>query len=92
MGIGNAQSLFESVVGLHDRLGWEWEKALAPATETPARILKLSDVGRLAENLRADAIVSDGHRIIQVVAGGRLMVDQGRPCVWGTFESHRQAN
>lgn len=86
MGIGSAKSLFASVRALHDQLGLEWSEALKPATTTPAKILKLQDVGRIDVGSRADLVISDGEEVRTVIAAGRVMVREKEPVVWGTFE------
>lgn len=86
MGIGMAESLFDSVRGLIDDLGLDWSEALLPVTRVPAQILKLTNVGRIARSMRGDLVLTDGRAIAAVVAGGRVMVRDGRPVVWGTFE------
>lgn len=88
MAIGSADSLFNSIVGLHERLGLDWSDAIRPATETPARILQLKDVGRIGAGLRGDLVVTYGHHIHTVVAGGRVVIKDGNPVVWGLFEPH----
>ncbi len=86
MGIGTASSLFEAVQGLHDHLKFDWGEAVRPATETPARILKLDDVGRVVVGGRADMLLTDGRTLHTVIAGGRVMVRDGTPQIFGTFE------
>lgn len=86
MGVGMPDSLFRSCRELHDHLGLSWTDAVLPATKTPAAILKLSDVGAIAPGGRGDALVTDGRHIRDVVAGGRIMVKDGQPVVFGTFE------
>jgi beta-aspartyl-dipeptidase (metallo-type) len=88
MGVGSAQSLFASVRSLHDQLGLEWSEALKPATVTPARILKLKDVGRIEVGSRADIVITDGQEVRTVIAAGRVMVRDREPAVWGMFEKH----
>lgn len=92
MGIGGADSLWAGVRGLHRDLGMSWADAIRPATETPARILKLADVGRIHVGARADLIVTDGDKLLTVVAGGRVMVKEGRPVVFGMFEKPGDAH
>jgi beta-aspartyl-dipeptidase (metallo-type) len=87
VGIGNAASLFESVVALHQELGYPWSEALAPATQNPANILKMPDVGRIHVGARGDLLVTDGRHVVSVVAGGTAMVKDGRVVKHGTFAS-----
>ena len=92
MGIGSASSLFVALRGLHERLQLDWSDAIRPATETPARILKLDDVGRVALGARADLLVTDGCDIGLVMAGGRVMVRDGKPRAFGMFEGSGDAH
>ncbi len=89
MGVGLADSLFQKVVGLHETLGLDWSDALLPATKTPARILKLGDVGHIDTGCRGDLLVSDGKSLVSVVAAGRILVQGGRPVVFGLFETNQ---
>jgi len=53
---------------------WSTEEALALATRNPARILKLRDVGEIAEGKRADLLLLDAKtlELRRVIAGGRI--------------------
>lgn len=86
MGVGMPDSLFKQMVRLHDEAGYDWSEAILPGTRTPATILKMEDVGVIRAGARADIIVTDGRDIHTVVAGGRVMVDERKPLVYGTFE------
>ncbi|PSR20696.1 MAG: beta-aspartyl-peptidase [Sulfobacillus acidophilus] len=92
MGVGSAQSLFNSVCSLHEQLSLEWNEALKPATVTPARILKLGDVGRIEVGARADVVITDGREVRTVIAAGRVMVRDREPVVWGMFEKTEGQN
>jgi beta-aspartyl-dipeptidase (metallo-type) len=62
-------------------------EALRLFTSNPADILGLSGKGRIGEGLDADILVLDGDlNVDKVFARGRLMVDEGRAVVKGTFE------
>lgn len=87
MGVGLPDSLFASCRSLHEDLALPWEEAILPATKTPASILKMTDVGVIETGRRADLLIVDGRAIRDVVAGGRVMVKDGRPVVFGTFET-----
>ncbi len=91
VGVGRPDSLFRTVVAWHEQLGLGWEEALGPVTAHPARVLKLADVGSIQVGARADLVVSDGQTVLTVIAGGRMMVVDGRPVVKGTFESEANA-
>ncbi len=86
MGVGMPDSLFASCRDLHEELGLSWTEAIQPATTTPAAILKLNDVGRVAVGQRGDLILTDGQAVLTVVAGGRVMVRNQEPVVFGMFE------
>lgn len=63
--------------------------ALKPFTSNVADVLKLnSRKGRVKEGLDADLLIlnSDNLSIDTVIAKGRIMVSQGKPIVFGTFE------
>jgi len=87
MGVGSPLTLWQAVRGLHQDLGWEWPEALGPVTRHAASMLHLPDVGFLGPGARADWVMTDGTRILSVVAGGRLMVHEGRAVRRGTFET-----
>ncbi|MEL6614243.1 MAG: amidohydrolase family protein, partial [Bacteroidota bacterium] len=63
------------------------EAALAPFTSSPARLLRLTGKGRIAEGADADLVVlGDDHRPRHVMARGRWHVRDGEAVVRGTFE------
>ncbi len=86
MGVGMPDSLFTEIVRLHEELGYDWSEAILPGTRTPAAILKMPDVGVVQVGGRADLIITDGRAVLTVIAGGRVMVEDGKPLVFGTFE------
>jgi beta-aspartyl-dipeptidase (metallo-type) len=53
---------------------WPLEEALALATRNPARVLKLTDAGEIAEGKRADLLLLDAKtlELRRVIAGGRI--------------------
>lgn len=53
---------------------WPLQDALALATSTPARVLKLRDAGEIAEGKRADLLLLDAEslELRRVIAGGRV--------------------
>ncbi len=87
MGVGMPDTLFRSIVAVKEQLKRTWTEALMLATKTPASILKLSSVGKVEVGCRADLLVSDGQQILDVIAGGRVMVREQKPVVYGTFEA-----
>jgi beta-aspartyl-dipeptidase (metallo-type) len=70
--IGRVASLLEQV--REASRVWSTEEALALATRNPARILKLRDVGEIAEGKRADLLLLDAKtlELRRVIAGGRI--------------------
>ncbi|HEX6143495.1 MAG TPA: amidohydrolase family protein [Geminicoccaceae bacterium] len=61
--------------------------ALACITRNPADALGLARKGRIGTGRDADLVVLDGDwRIDCVIAGGRVMVEGGRPVVRGMFD------
>ncbi|HEY0142289.1 MAG TPA: amidohydrolase family protein [Thermoanaerobaculia bacterium] len=70
--IGRVASLLEQVREAA-RL-WSLEEALALATRNPARVLKLHEVGLIAEGKRADLLLLDEKslELRQVIANGRI--------------------
>jgi len=63
------------------------ETALIPFTSSPARLLKLKDKGHIKENFDADILLLDKKlNLYCVIARGRIMVNNYKPIVYGTFE------
>jgi beta-aspartyl-dipeptidase (metallo-type) len=62
--------------------------ALSLATANPADALRLPRKGRIAEGADADFIaIDDEVRLVEVYAGGRRFVHEGRPVVLGRAEN-----
>ena len=62
-------------------------EVLPAVTSNVARLLRLPGKGRIAEGLDADLVSLDSNRGVRhVMAGGRWMIQDGSPCVKGTFE------
>ncbi len=62
-------------------------EVLPAVTSNVARLLRLSGKGRIAEGFDADLVSLDSNRGVRhVMAGGRWMIQDGSPCVKGTFE------
>lgn len=73
--IGRAGALLEQIRDVVHQGIWPLEDALALATRNPARVLKLSDVGEIAEGKRADLLVLEAGSLAlrHVIAGGRIV-------------------
>lgn len=90
MAMGSANTMWDAVRGLVKR-GISWDQAIAPVTSTPASILKLSRVGRLRPGAIGHLVLVRDETIVKVVSKGRLMVDDARPIVFGTYEQQAPA-
>lgn len=88
IGIGRASCLLKEVRECVQREGIPLEIALKPVTCNPARILKLKSKGRLRPGLDGDLCLLDQNTLTlhTVIARGKIMVEQGEPVVFGTFE------
>lgn len=88
LGVGQVTSLYREFrdAVLTDKV--TLHQALLPVTANPARLLKLSNKGRLAEGMDGDLILADAIslKIDSVFAKGLPVVQDGRPTVVGTFE------
>lgn len=73
--IGRAGALLEQIRNVVREEIWPLEEALALATRNPARVLKLHDVGELAEGKRADLLLLDAKtlELRHVIANGRVV-------------------
>lgn len=85
MAMGSATTMWLAVLGLVKR-GIPWDQAIAPVTSTPATILKLPRVGRLRPGAIGHVVMIYDETIAKVVSKGRLMVEDARPIVFGTYE------
>lgn len=71
---GSVLSLDQAVRNLMAFTGCSLAEALATVTTTPARLLNLSDRGRLAPGCRADLVVLDAdHQVTQTIIGGEVV-------------------
>lgn len=67
--------------------GMPLEKAILPLTESPAKLLKFKNKGKLEENYDADILLLDDKlNINTVIAKGKVMVRNYNVAVHGTFE------
>jgi len=86
-GIGMVSTLIETFRAIVASGTLPLTEALRLFTSNPADILGLSGKGRIEEGLDADILILDGDlNVDKVFARGRLMVDEGRAVVKGTFE------
>ena len=88
IGIGKASCLLKEVHECVEREDIPLETALRAVTANPARILKLGKKGRLQPGCDADLclLTEDGLKLHTVIAKGKIMVQEGKPVVRGTFE------
>ena len=88
IGIGKASCLLKEVRECVEREDTPLETALRAVTANPARILKLGKKGRLQPGCDADLclLTEDGLKLHTVIAKGKIMVQEGKPVVRGTFE------
>lgn len=89
LGVGKVTSLYREFRDAVKTDGVGLEQALLPVTKNPATILKLVGKGGIAPGMDADLILADREtlEIDTVLAKGRVMVAQGQPVVFGTFEA-----
>ena len=86
-GIGMVSTLIETFRAIVESGTLPLTEALRLFTSNVADILGLSGKGRIGEGLDADILILDGDlNVDKVFARGRLMVDEGRAVVKGTFE------
>ncbi|OCA84375.1 beta-aspartyl-peptidase [Bacillus sp. FJAT-27225] len=86
--IGKVSTLFEEVRAAIMQEGIPIEVALRVITQNPASILKLNRKGMIAEGKDADLVLlnKEDLTIKDVFAMGRMMVENGKAIVKGTFE------
>ena len=94
LGVGKVTSLYREM-----RDGVLTEKlplsvALKPVTINPAKLLKLSQKGRIEEGKDADLVLADENslEIDTVIAMGKIMVCNGQVLIKGTFEAQKNHN
>jgi len=88
LSVGSVQSLHEVFCDAVFKEGLSLEVALRAITVNPASILKLRDRGALAEGLAGDVVLLDKNSLAvrTVIAGGRLMMEDGIQLVRGNYE------
>lgn len=78
----NMETIRESI-----KRGVSPENSLIPFTCSPARLLKLKGKGRIKEGFDADILLLDKKwNLYCVIARGKIMVNNYKPVVYGTFE------
>lgn len=88
MGIGDVNSLYQSVKKAHHESGLSRELALGPATTHVAKIYHLSSKGRIAEGYDADLVILDSDdEIHDVFMRGRQAMNERSLCITGTFSN-----
>lgn len=90
IGVGNSSSL---LIGIKDCVFNEnipLEVAIRAVTCNPAKVLKLKGKGKVERYFDADLCLLDEETldIDTVIAKGRVMVENKKPIVFGTFEKH----
>ncbi len=88
LGVGKVTSLYREMRDAVLKDGIPLETALQPVTSNPAFLLKLSHKGRIVEGADADLVLSsrDTLEIDTVIAGGCVMISNGKVLKRGTFE------
>lgn len=70
------------------KMGISMEESLIPFTASPAKLLKFEHKGNLLEGYDADIILLDKKlHIHTLISKGRIMVQNYKPVVYGTFEN-----
>ena len=88
IGVGKPGCLIKAIKECVFREKIPLETAIGILTANPAKILKLKSKGRIAKGMDADLCLLDGNLDIDtVIAKGQLMVQEGHPLVFGTFEA-----
>jgi beta-aspartyl-dipeptidase (metallo-type) len=79
-GSGTSATFYEQICGLVRKHGFTLDLVLPLVTSTPARILKISKKGRLAEGCDADLLVLEMHSLAirDVIARGQRLLADGR--------------
>ncbi len=89
LGVGKASCLFKEIRECVLKEEIPLEIAIKAITANPARILKLTNKGRLEKGFDADLCLLDEKTldIDTVIAKGQMMVKDRKPIVFGTFEA-----
>lgn len=94
LGVGKPDSLLKEIQNCVLEQGIPLEIAIRAVTINPARILKLSSKGRIESGCDADLCLLDENtlQLRAVICRGKVMVSDGEPAVYGTFEAHNKAS
>jgi beta-aspartyl-dipeptidase (metallo-type) len=88
IGIGKSTSLIKAIKECVFKEDIPLEIAIRAITSNPARILKLNKKGNIDINMDADLCLLDENLDVDtVIAKGRVMVQNKKPVVYGTFEN-----
>lgn len=89
IGIGKGSCLLKEVRECVKKAEIPLEIAIKAITLNPARILKLKGKGRIEKGYDADLCLLNAEdlTIDTVIAKGKIMVKEGKPVVFGTFEN-----
>lgn len=88
LGVGKVTSIYREMKDAVLKDGVLLSDALKAVTSNPARLLKLENKGRIAENADADLVLADEDslELSSVFAKGVLMIHEREVLVKGTFE------
>jgi beta-aspartyl-dipeptidase (metallo-type) len=89
LGVGKATCLLKEIKECVLKEGIPLEIVIRAVTSNPAKVLKLSQKGKIEKGFDADLCIldSDTLDIDTVIAKGRVMVKNKKPVVFGTFEA-----
>jgi beta-aspartyl-dipeptidase (metallo-type) len=88
LGVGKVTSMYREMKDAVLKDGVLLEDALKPVTSNPARLLKLENKGKIAENADADLVLAEEGTLemLSVMAKGVFMIHEKKVLVKGTFE------
>lgn len=87
LGVGKSSCLIKSIKECVEKEQIPLEIAIRAITCNPAKILKLKNKGRIEKGFDADLCILDKNLDIDsVFAKGKMMVQDKKPIVFGTFE------
>lgn len=87
LGVGKSSCLIKSIKECVEKEQIPLEIAIRAITCNPAKILKLKNKGRIEKDFDADLCILDKNLDIDIVfAKGKMMVQDKKPIVFGTFE------